>query len=165
MVMSKSEKFPWKIQIATYERWEEVEALGPCSHVVVVVATCTVGALVCAGCPCPFHSCCPGLSPLVTLPGCLPPGHLDLLPSPLVIPELAFLEGVGGGVVIIIITNVYQGPPVCLRCTSSSQHGFSVFCAANREALGFLELVPLTFVLSPKALSGTSSAWMGIGHV
>lgn len=93
MVMSKSEKFHWKVQIAAYERWEEVAALGPCSRVRMVVASCTVGALVCAGCPVPSI---PVAWPTpLGYPARLPaPGDLDLLPSPLATPALACFEGV-----------------------------------------------------------------------
>lgn len=99
--------------------------------------------------------------PLLFLPSYCPArwpsGHLDLSSSPPVIPELPSWW--------VIITNVYQGPTVCLLCAGSSQHGSFVFCAASRDALGFLTLVPLPFALFPKALSGSSSAWMGTGRV
>lgn len=60
LMMLQTEKFHLEIQIAAYEKWEEVAALGPHSRPVMVGASSTEGAPVLL----------PWLSPLATAPDC-----------------------------------------------------------------------------------------------
>lgn len=83
-VMLKTEEFYLEIQIASHEKWKELEALGPRFPVVKVVTGCTVGALVCQPAPVlPF-----------LLPSPIPLGYCSSLPP---IPPLAPSCLLGGG--------------------------------------------------------------------
>lgn len=136
LMMLQTEKFHLEIQIAAYEKWEEVAALGPHSRPVMVGASSTEGAPVLL----------PWLSPLATAPDCRL--GVWVAPTPWSLSCCWLVAQRSASLLFLRTRCLCLFPPARLLVLPTGTPGR-------------LGTEPLPFALFLKALSGAASAWIG----